>query len=68
MLVLYKSWKKYNEFKLTTNKMDLNTRKMTNHPPSHVHNPPSHPPSHVHNPPSHPPSHVHNQMEEIENN
>ena len=27
MLVPYKSWKKYNEFQLTKNKMDLNTRK-----------------------------------------
>ena len=28
MLVLYKIWKKYNEFKLTKNKMDLNNRKL----------------------------------------
>ena len=27
-------WKKYNEIQLTKNKMDLNNRKMTNHPPS----------------------------------
>ena len=34
MLVLYKSWKKYNEFQLTKNKMDLNTRKLKIiHPP-----------------------------------
>ena len=26
--------KKYNEIQLTKNKMDLNIRKMTNHPPS----------------------------------
>ena len=25
---------KYNEFQLTKNKMDLNIRKITNHPPS----------------------------------
>ena len=36
MLVLYKSWKKYNEFQLTKNKMHLNTRKLKiiHHPPS----------------------------------
>ena len=34
MLVLYKKWKKYNQIQLTKNKMDLNIRKMTNHPPS----------------------------------
>ena len=34
MLVLYKGWKKYNEFQLTKNKIDLNIRKITNHPPS----------------------------------
>ena len=34
MVILYKKWKKYNEFQLTKNKMDLNIRKMTNHPPS----------------------------------
>ena len=34
MLVLYKSWKKYNEFQLTKNKMDLNTQKWKIiHPP-----------------------------------
>ena len=34
MVILYKKWKKYNEIQLTKNKMDLNIRKMTNHPPS----------------------------------
>ena len=34
MAIFYKKWKKYNEFQLTKNKMDLNIRKMTNHPPS----------------------------------
>ena len=34
MVIFYKKWKKYNEFQLTKNKMDLNIRKMTNHPPS----------------------------------
>ena len=34
MVIFYKKWKKYNEIQLTKNKMDLNTRKMTNHPPS----------------------------------
>ena len=34
MSVLYKRWKKHNETQLTKNKMDLNIRKMTNHPPS----------------------------------
>ena len=33
MVIFYK-WKKYNEIPLTKNKMDLNIRKMTNHPPS----------------------------------
>ena len=34
MLVLYKSWKKYNEFQLTKNRIDLNTRKWKIiHPP-----------------------------------
>ena len=28
MLVLYKRWKKYNEFQLRKNKMDLNNRKL----------------------------------------
>ena len=34
MVIFYKKWKKYNEFQLPKNKMDLNIRKMTNHPPS----------------------------------
>ena len=34
MVIFYKKWKKYNEFQLTKNKMDLNIRKMRNHPPS----------------------------------
>ena len=34
MVIFYKKWKKYNEFQLTKNKMDVNIRKMTNHPPS----------------------------------
>ena len=34
MSVLYKRWKKYNEFELTKNKMDLNNRKRKIiHPP-----------------------------------
>ena len=34
MLVVYKKWKKYNEFQLTKNKMDLNNRKWKIiHPP-----------------------------------
>ena len=32
MLIFYKKSKKYNEIQLTKNKMDLNIRKMTNHP------------------------------------
>ena len=39
MLVLYKRWKKYNEFQLTKIKMDLNTKKLKIiHPPpiSHI--------------------------------
>ena len=32
MVIFYKKWKKYNETQLTKNKMDLNIRKMTNHP------------------------------------
>ena len=32
MVIFYKKWKKYNEIQLTKNKMDLNIRKMTNHP------------------------------------
>ena len=34
MVIFYKKWKKSNEIQLTKNKMDLNIRKMTNHPPS----------------------------------
>ena len=34
MVIFYKKWKKYNEIQLAENKMDLNVRKMTNHPPS----------------------------------
>ena len=34
MVIFYKKWKKYNEIQMTKNKMDLNIRKMTNHPPS----------------------------------
>ena len=34
LVKLYKKWKKNNEIQLTKNKMDLNNRKMTNHPPS----------------------------------
>ena len=37
MVIFYKKWKKYNEIHLTKNKMDLNIRKMTNHPPSSDH-------------------------------
>ena len=33
MVIFYK-WKKYNESQLTENKIDLNIRKMINHPPS----------------------------------
>ena len=33
MVIFYKKWKKFNEIQLTKNKMDLNIRKMTNHPP-----------------------------------
>ena len=36
MVIFYKKWKKYNETQLTKNKMELNIRKMTNHPPSPV--------------------------------
>ena len=37
MVIFYiKKWKKYNEIHLAKNKMDLNIRKMTNHPPSPV--------------------------------
>ena len=35
MVIFNKKWKKCNEIKLTK-KMDLNNRKMTNHPPSPV--------------------------------
>ena len=38
MVIFYKKWKKYNELQLTKNKMDLNIRKITNHPPSPVMN------------------------------
>ena len=34
MAIFHKKWKKYNEIQLTKNKMYLNIRKMTNHPPS----------------------------------
>ena len=36
MVIFCKKWEKYNEIQLTKNKMDLNIRKMTNHPPSPV--------------------------------
>ena len=36
MLIFYKNWKKYNEIQLTTNEMDLNNWKITNHPHSRV--------------------------------
>ena len=36
MVIVYKKWKKYKEIQLTKNKMDLNIRKMTNHPPSPI--------------------------------
>ena len=36
MVIFNKKWKKYNEIQLTKNIMDLNIRKMTNHPPSPV--------------------------------
>ena len=32
MVIFDKKWKKYNEIQLTKNQMDLNIRKMTNHP------------------------------------
>ena len=38
MVIFYKKWKKYNEIQLTKSKMDLNMRKLTNHPPSPVRN------------------------------
>ena len=34
MVIFYKKWKKYNEIQLTKHKINLNIRKMTNHPPS----------------------------------
>ena len=34
MVIFNMEWKKYNEIRLTKHKMDLNIRKMTNHPPS----------------------------------
>ena len=36
MVIFHKTSKKYNEIQLTKTKMDLNNRKMTNHPPSPV--------------------------------
>ena len=39
MAIFYKKWKKYKLVSLLTkNKMDLNIRKMTNHPTSHASN------------------------------
>ena len=35
MVIFYMKWKKYNKIQLTENKMDLNIRKITNHPPSY---------------------------------
>ena len=37
MDVFYKIWKKYDEIQLTENKMDLNNRKIKNHPTSPIH-------------------------------
>ena len=34
MVIFNKKWKKYKEIQLTKNIMDLNIRKITNHPPS----------------------------------
>ena len=34
MVIFYMKWKKYNEIQLTKNKIDLNNRKLTNHPSS----------------------------------
>ena len=34
MVIFYKKWKKYNEIQLTKTKMEINIRKITNHPPS----------------------------------
>ena len=36
MVLFYKTWNKYYEIRSTKNKMDLNNRKMKNHPPSLV--------------------------------
>ena len=36
MVIFYKKWKKYYQIHFINNKMDLNIRKMTNHPPSPV--------------------------------
>ena len=36
MVIFYKKWKKYNEIKLPNNKMNLNNRKMKNHPPRNI--------------------------------
>ena len=36
MVTFYKKQKKYNKIQLTKNKIDLNIRKMTNHPPTPV--------------------------------
>ena len=33
MVIFYKKWKKFNKTQLTKDKMDLNNRKMKNHPP-----------------------------------
>ena len=33
-MIFYKKWKKYYKIQLTKNKMDLNIRKITTHPPS----------------------------------
>ena len=34
LVKFYENWEKNNAIQLTKNKMDLNNRKMTNHPPS----------------------------------
>ena len=34
MVLFYKIWKRYNEIQLTKNNMNLNIRKIKNHPPS----------------------------------
>ena len=36
MLVLYPGWKKYSEIQLTKSKMNLNNRKIENHPQSPI--------------------------------